>query len=187
MDDRQAAEVMHRLGQVLREVVLGFNDNLHLRSEQKQALRVPTTTIQPQNNNPLKFSASIDEALDNLLFRESSEYLPAVAAVRETFGDIKQPQQHLLAAVRVAIDGYVAKLDPAELENKVSNGKPSGLIHAANKFKYWDLFKDLYLVMTSHQPGQFPPQFLEELTRAYEREASRAAPATPNPLKADIG
>jgi type VI secretion system protein len=187
MDDRQAAEVMHRLGQVLREVVLGFNDNLHLRSEQKQALRVPTTTIQPQNNNPLKFSASIDEALDNLLFRDSSEYLPAVDAVRETFGDIKQHQQHLLAAVRVAIDGYVAKLDPAELENKVSNGKPSGLIHAANKFKYWDLFKDLYLVMTSHQPGQFPPQFLEELTRAYEREASRAAPATPNSLKAETG
>jgi type VI secretion system protein len=153
IDERQAAEVMHRLGQVLREVVLGFNDNLHLRSEQKQALRVPTTTIQPQNNNPLKFSASIDEALSNLLFRDSAEYLPAVDAVRETFSDIKQHQQHLLAAVRAAVDGYVAKLDPAELENKVSNGNPRGLLHAANKLKYWDLFKDLYLVMTSHQPG----------------------------------
>jgi hypothetical protein len=32
-----------------------------------------------------------------------------------------------------------------------------------------------------------PRRSLEELTRAYEREASRAAPATPNPLKADIG
>jgi type VI secretion system protein len=186
-DERQAAEVMHRLGQVLREVVLGCNDNLHLRSEQKQALRVPTTTIQPQNNNPLKFSASIDEALDNLLFRDSAEYLSAVDAVRETFSDIKQHQQHVLAAVRAAVDGYVAKLDPEELENKVSNGNPRGLLHAANKLKYWDLFKDLYVVMTSHQPGQFPPQFLEELSRAYELEASRAAPAAANSTKTKLG
>jgi len=187
LDERQVAEVMHRLGQVLREVVLGFNDNLHLRSEQKQALRVPTTTIQPNNNNPLKFSASVEEALDNLLFRDSAEYLPAVDAVRETFGDIKQHQQHVLAAVRAAIVGFIAKLDPEELENKVSNGKPSSLLRAANKLKYWDLFKDLYLVVTSHQPGQFPPQFLEELTSAYELEASRAAPAAANPLKSKLG
>lgn len=187
LDERQAAEVLHRLGQVLREVVLGFNDNLHLRSAQKQTLRVPTTTIQPQNNNPLKFSASVEEALNNLLFRDSAEYLPAVDAVRETFGDIKQHQQHLLAAVRAAVVGYVAKLDPEELENKVSNGNPRGLLHAANKLKYWDLFKDLYVVMTSHQPGQFPPQFLEELTRAYELEASRAAPAVANSLKTKLG
>ena len=186
LDERQATEVMQQLGQVLREVVVGFNDNLHLRSEQKQALRVPTTTIQPQNNNPLKFSASVEEALDNLLFRGSAEYLPPVDAVRETFNDIKQHQQHLLAAVRAAVDGYVAKLDPEDLENKVSNGNPRGLLQAANKLKYWDLFKDLYVVMTSHQPGQLPSQFLEELSRAYELEASRAAPAA-NPRQTKIG
>ncbi len=187
LDERQATEILHRLGQVLREVVLGFNDNLHLRSEQKQVLRIPTTTIQPQSNNPLKFSASVEEALNNLLFRDSPEYLPPVEAVRETFADIKQHQQHVLAAVREAIASYVAKLDPDELENRVSNGKPRSLIHAANKLKYWDLFKDLYAVMTSHQPGQFPPQFLEELTRAYELEASRAAPPVANPRQAKIG
>jgi type VI secretion system FHA domain protein len=187
VDERQTAEILHRLGQVLREVVVGCNDNLHLRSEQKQALRVPTTTIQPQNNNPLKFSASVDEALNNLLFRDSAEYLSAVEAVRETFTDIKQHQQHVLAAVRAAVDGFLAKLDPEELENKVSNGNPKGLLHAANKLKYWDLFKDLYLVVTSHQPGTFPPQFLEELSRAYELEASRAVPATANPRRAKAG
>lgn len=187
LDEREAMEILHRLGQILREVVLGCSDNLHLRSEQKQALRVPTTTIQPQNNNPLKFSASVEEALNNLLFRDSPEYLPPVDAVRETFSDIKQHQQHVLAAVRAAIVGFIAKLDPEELENKVSNGKPGGLMHAANKLKYWDLFKDLYVVVASHQTGQFPPQFLEELTRAYELEASRAAPPAANPLKTKLG
>jgi type VI secretion system protein len=174
LDDKQTEQVLHRLGQLMREVVLGVTENLHLRAEQKNVLRVPTTTIQPQNNNPLKFSASVEEALNNLLFRESAEYLSAVDAVRETFGDIKQHQQHILAALRTAVVHYVGRLDPEELESKISNGRAGALINAANKLKYWDLFKDLYQVVSAHQPGQFPHQFLEELARAYELEESRA-------------
>jgi type VI secretion system FHA domain protein len=159
----------------MREVILGITENLHLRAEQKNVLRIPTTTIQPQRNNPLKFSASIDEALTNLLFRQSVEYLSAVDAVREAFGDIKQHQQHLLGATRTAVRDYIDRLDPDELESKFSNNK-RGLMNAANKLKYWDLFKDLYQVVAQGQRGQFPQQFLEEFTRAYEQEASHAAP-----------
>jgi type VI secretion system FHA domain protein len=177
LDDKQTEQVLHRLGQLMREVVLGVTENLHLRAEQKNVMRVPTTTIRPQNNNPLKFSASVEEALNNLLFRDSAEYLSAVDAVRETFGDIKQHQQNILGALRTAVVDYVGRLDPEELESKVSNGRTGALINAANKLKYWDLFKDLYQVVSAHQPGQFPHQFLEELARAYEREESRSAPA----------
>jgi type VI secretion system FHA domain protein len=93
---------MLRLGQIVREVIVGVSENLHVRTDQKNTLRIPTTTIQPQANNPLKFSASVEEALHNLLFRQSSEYLSGVEAVREAFLDIKQHQQHLLAAMRSA-------------------------------------------------------------------------------------
>jgi type VI secretion system FHA domain protein len=175
LDDRLAEHTLQRLGQVMREVILGMTENLHLRAEQKSELRIPTTTIQPQRNNPLKFSASIEEALTNLLFRQSVEYLSAVDAIRETFGDIKQHQQNLLAATRTAVRDYIDRLDPDELESKFSNNK-RGLMNAANKLKYWDLFKDLYQVVAQGQRGQFPQQFLEEFTRAYEQEESRSTP-----------
>jgi type VI secretion system protein len=186
LDDKHADQVLHRLGQLMREVVLGVTENLHLRAEQKNVLRVPTTTIQPQNNNPLKFAASVEEALNNLLFRESPEYLSAVEAIRDTFGDIKQHQQHLLAAMRTAVVDYVGRLDPEELEHKIGNGR-IGLLNAANKLKYWDLFKDLYEVVSAHQPGQFPHQFLEELARAYELEESRSVPAGGAARQAKLG
>jgi len=186
LTDKEAEQALHCLGQLMRELVLGIGENLHLRSEQKNVLRVPTTTIQPQNNNPLKFSAGIEEALNNLLFRQSAEYLSAVDAVRETFTDIKQHQQHMLAALRTAVADYVGRLDPEELEHKVANGKSGMLANATNKLKYWDLFKDLYQVVAQRQPGQFPQQFVEDLARAYETEANRAAPAT-NPRHAKIG
>ncbi len=185
LDEKQTDQVLHRLGQLMREVVLGVTENLHLRAEQKNVMRVPTTTIQPQNNNPLKFSASVEEALNNLLFRESAEYLSAVDAIRETFGDIKQHQQHLLGAMRTAVVDYIGRLDPEELESKVGRG--NALIGAANKLKYWDLFKDLYQVVSQHQPGQFPQQYLEELARAYELEESRAVPAGSAARKATLG
>jgi type VI secretion system FHA domain protein len=185
IDEKQAEQVLHRLGQLMREVVLGVTENLHLRAEQKHVMRVPTTTIQPQNNNPLKFVASVEEAINNLLFRESAEYLSAVEAVRETFGDIKQHQQHLLAAMRTAVVDYVGRLDPEELESKVGRGH--ALIGAANKLKYWDLYKDLFAVVSQHQPGQFPQQFIEELARAYELEQSRAVPAGAAARQAKLG
>ena len=186
LDDKQADQVLHRLGQLMREIVLGVTENLHLRAEQKNVLRVPTTTIQPQNNNPLKFAASVEDALNNLLFRESPEYLSAVEAIRDTFGDIRQHQQHLLAAMRTAVVDYVGRLDPEELEHKIGNGR-TGLLNAANKLKYWDLFKDLYEVVSAHQPGQFPHQFLEELARAYELEESRSAPPGAAGRQAKLG
>jgi type VI secretion system FHA domain protein len=173
LDDKQVEQTLHRLGQVMRELVLGLNENLHLRTEQRNVLRVPASPSPTQTKNVLNASASVDEAIANLLFRQTSEFLQAVESVREAFTDIKQHQQSLLSALRTAAVDYIARLDPEELENKVSNGK-RGLINAANKLKYWDLYKDLYQVVTQAQPGQLPQQFLEEFSRAYETEGARA-------------
>ena len=178
LDEKQADRLLHGLGQVMREVIVGISENLHVRTEHKNALRLPNTTIQPQANNPLKFSAGVEEALTNLLLRESSEYLPPVEAVREAFGDLKQHQQTLITSLRAAVANYVSRLDPDELENKYTNGKRGGLMSAANKLKYWDLYKDLYQLVTQAEPGQLPQQFLEEMARAYEQTASRN-PRTP--------
>jgi type VI secretion system FHA domain protein len=174
LDDKQVEQTLQRLGQVMRELILGLNENLHLRTEQRNVLRIPAASNQPQDNNPLSASASVDEAMASLLFRQTSEFLQAVESVREAFIDIKQHQQSLLSALRTATVDYIARLDPEELENKVSNGKRGALINAANKLKYWDLYKDLYQVVTQAQPGQLPQQFLEELARAYETEGARA-------------
>jgi type VI secretion system protein len=176
VDDKQVEATLHRLGQLMREMIVGLTENLHVRAEQKGTLRVPNTTIQPQSNNPLKFSAGVDEALNNLFFRQTDDYLSAVDAVREAFVDIKVHQHVLLNALRTALSDYIGRLDPDELESKFSTGRRNALLNATNKLKYWDVYKDLYQVVTQHPPGQFPPQFLEELARAYEHESTRATP-----------
>lgn len=165
------------LGQLMREMILGMGEILHQRAEQKNLLRLPNTTIQPSDNNPLKFSAGVEETLLNLLLRDSREYLLPVEAVRDVFGDIKQHQQLLLKALYGAVDSFVARLDPEELEQKFSRGKSGMLLNAANKLKYWDLYKDTYQLVADHPPGELPMQFLDDFAHAYEEQEARAAAA----------
>jgi type VI secretion system protein len=177
LDGARAEQVLHTLGQVMREVIVGLTENLYLRAAQKATLKQPNTTIQPRGNNPLKFAAGVDEALDKLLLRESELYLSAVESIREAFGDIKLHQQTLVRALEPAIESYTARLDPEQLEQKLARGGRGGvLLNAANKLKYWDVFKDLYLVVTDHATGELPMQFVEDLAQSYETELAKAQP-----------
>jgi len=190
MDDREAELLLHSLGQVMREIVLGLSENLHVRAEQKNVLRQSATTIQPRDNNPLKFSASVEEALTSLLLQRGGQYLLPVEAVRQTFADIKRHQLTLLAAVKTAVDDYVGQLDPDELEKKFSGSKRLGFMNAANKLKYWDLYRDLYHLIAMHEPAQFSQAFLDALTRAYEtadKENSGPSSRTPRRPATNIG
>jgi len=173
LDEKQVEVVLHLLGQLMREVIVGLGESLHLRTDHKNTLRIPNTTIEPQSNNPLKVSAGVDEALTNLFFRQSGEYMPAVDAVREAFIDVKVHQQTLFNALRTAVSDYVGRLDPDELETKFTNGKRGGLMSAAHKLKYWDLYKDLYQVVTQQSAGHLPQLFADDLARSYEHEGQR--------------
>ena len=162
---------MQRVGQVVREMVVGITESLHVRAEQKNALRLSHTTIQPGNNNPLKFAADVNEALMNLLFKPNRAYLAPVEAVRQAFEDVKMHQVSLLAAMQKAFQDYLERLDPEELEQRFHNGaKRSALLGAANKLKYWDLYGELYQVMAQRSPGSFPRLFADEFARAYEQQ-----------------
>ena len=47
-------------------------------------------------------------------------------------------------------------------------GKRSGLLGAANKMKYWDLYGELYHTLKQNPKDDFPHTFVEEFARAYE-------------------
>jgi type VI secretion system protein len=177
LDDEQAEQTMLRLGQLVREMIVGVTENLHLRAAQKASLRQSNTTIQRRSNNALKFTASVDDALEHLLFKQSSEYLDTVAAAREAFDDIKIHQQVMFKSVQLALSSYMEKLDPDQLEDKFSNGRRGTIMGAASRLKYWDMYRDLYLVVGQGASGEMPQMFLDELARAYEKEIVRAEEA----------
>ena len=175
LDDRETERLMTELGQVTRELMVGVIDCLHLRSMQKAQLKQTNTTIQARENNGLKFSANFEEGFRRLFLDDSAEYLSAVESVRGAIGDLKEHQRGLLSATRQALSSYIARLDPDQIELRASNGRSGTLRNAANKLKYWDLYKEVFALLANGPADELPQPFLDALAIAYERACSKDA------------
>src|SRR3546814_18464598 len=72
---RTEAEAMRGIGETYREMVDGLRDALLVRATTKGEFRLEQTSIRPKNNNPLKFSFSVDQAIRALLARPEAGYI----------------------------------------------------------------------------------------------------------------
>jgi len=154
--------------------VLGLMEALKGRADLKSRLRLSQTAIQPQENNPLKFSASVDEALRKLLDPHTSRYLGPVEAIRDSFADLRTHQTALTGAIQAAIDELMNRIEPNELQERFDRGlKRGAILGAANKMKYWDLYVEFYQALNQRNEQNLPVLFAEELARTY---AEKAAP-----------
>jgi type VI secretion system protein len=159
---------------MLRETVLGLMESLKARSDIKSRMRLNQTTIQPGENNPLKFSPSVDEAVLKLLDPHSSRYLGPIDSIRESFADIRTHQTALVGSIQAAVDELLNRIEPGELQERFDRGLKRGpLLGATNKMKYWDLYTEFYQVLNQRGEQGLPTLFAEEFARTY---AEKVAP-----------
>ncbi len=163
-------------GQILRELCMGLMEFIQERNEFKRRFRISQDTIQPSENNPLKFSAGVEEGLRKLFEQYGNRYLGPVDSVRESFREIRLHQQAMAGAMHGAFVDFVHRLDPADLRERFDRGlKRGGLLGAANKTKYWDLYAELYQNLAQMQKDELPHVFVEQFARAYEARLQELA------------
>ena len=174
-----AGDLMQTSGKLLRLMVGGLMELLRERSHMKDTFRLPQTVMQAAQNNPLKFSPNIEEALRYLLNdRNEGSYLSAEDAVKAGFRDVRQHEQALVKAMLQAVEDYVDRFDPDELKARFDKGmKRGGLLAGANKLKYWELYEESYHALTQRDDGGPPQLFSEEFARAYTQEMDVARTA----------
>ena len=163
-------EVMTNAGQVLRELVSGVTELLVTRANLKSMFRLDQTTVLPRHNNPLKLSTNLEDSMKQLLVGKEGEYLGPLDSVREVSRDLKFHHEALLGGMTRAFKEFIDRFDPDELEdsfNKTLDRKP--LFDKLNKMKYWELYGDLYPIITQQGSGTLPQQFSEDFVREYER------------------
>ncbi|HEY5808557.1 MAG TPA: type VI secretion system-associated FHA domain protein TagH [Povalibacter sp.] len=171
--DTQAA-LLTLAGQLVRESVLGMMETLKVRSELKSKLRLAQTTIQPGENNPLKFSASVDEAVLKLLDAHGNRYLGPIEAMRESFADLRNHHAAMMAAMQAGMDEFMNRIEPGELQERFDRGlKRGALLGAANKMKYWDLYTEFYQALNQRNEQGLPSVFAEELARTYAEKSQQ--------------
>ena len=108
-----------QLGALTRVLLDRLLDMIQVRARQKQQLRVAQTLFQRSENNPLKFSATPQDALDSLLLRPHAANLGPTDAVNRAFDDLVSHEQALLKGVEAVVQDLLS--DPADMP------EPSGV------------------------------------------------------------
>jgi type VI secretion system FHA domain protein len=161
-------------GALLRALTTGLTATMIARAQFKSELRLGVTTIRRTENNPFKFCASPEEALERLLLRPNPAYLPALEAARGAFEDIQAHEMAMIAGLRAALRALLARFEPGALEARLDAASGlDRLLPMARKSRYWDLFTETYEQVAADAAEDFMQLFGEAFTRAYEDQILR--------------
>ena len=173
-------ELMLRLGQLLRESTRGAVELLAARAALKREMRAMMTMIQGRENNPLKFSPTVDAALLHLLGPAVAGFMPPAPAMRDAFDDLRAHQLGVMAGMKAALDGVLQRFDPQQLEAKLSGRSGlAGLIPSSRKARLWELFQQLFGQLSSEAEDDFNELFGKAFLRAYQDQLDRLQADTP--------
>jgi len=168
---RLTPESMEAIGKLLREAVHGTLDLLRARGLVKSEMRADVTRILSVDNNPLKFSPTVEAALAQLLATPLPGFMPPMRAMKDAYDDLRAHQFGFMAGMRAALDEVLGRFAPQELAKRLTN--PSmldSLLPTNRKAKLWDLFVERYRDVASEAREDFNAAFGKAFLRAYEAQ-----------------
>ncbi|MCP4321110.1 MAG: type VI secretion system-associated FHA domain protein TagH [Alteromonadales bacterium] len=169
LSDSKKVEVNETVGLLIRETMQGMMQVLKFRKKIKEEFRINVTTIQSVENNPLKFSANIDDALENMFIKENNAYKAPVDAVKEGFQGIAEHQVAVVAGMQAAFKGLIERFDPDHLEGRFEKYKSTGLL-SLGRTKRWNAYKEYHKGLVENLDDSFQHLFGYDFVQAYEEQ-----------------
>jgi type VI secretion system FHA domain protein len=149
-------------------------DVLRARERIKDEFRMRMTTFKQQDNNPLKFSANVEDALHNLLVKRNAAFLGPVEAFEDAFADLRNHQMAMLAGMRVAYESMLAEFEPERLQEQFDRQLKGGsFLSGPAKHKYWELYRNKFHDMVKDADTSFRDLFGDEFAKAYEDQLAK--------------
>ncbi len=166
--------MMERIGEMMRIATEGTLQLLLTRQEFKREVRAQATMIAAQANNPLKFSPTVEVALAHLLGPGMRGFMPAQAAMRDAYQDLRAHEFGVMVGMRAALAHVIERFEPSELEKNITAKSRLDAIFSANrKAKLWDQFVALYGGIAKEAEDDFHNLFGKAFLKAYEEQMER--------------
>jgi len=167
-------EFMNQLGKLMREMTQGTLDLLLARSLTKREVRAEMTMIEVRENNPLKFSPTVEVALTHLLAPPMRGFLPPLKAVKGAYDDLRSHQLGFMAGIQGALAGVLARFNPEQLEKRLTQKSViDSVLPMHRRAKLWDLFNELYGDISKEAEDDFHALFGKEFVKAYEQQIAK--------------
>ena len=165
-----------QLGSAFAQSLQGVLSVMRERSQVKNRFRVNQTTFQQRENNPLKFSANIEDAFYNLFNRPGSSFMPAKQAIAEAFADISQHEAAIIAGAQGAMAGMLAQLAPQKLEaTDIGGGFVDKLNPAQRQARCWARYSMLHQELAQEVQRKDHSGVNDDFIAAYEAYLRRKA------------
>lgn len=136
----EAAFVMHRVGEVYRQMVVGLTGLMRERIDAKAQYQLEQTTVRAGGNNPVRWAAADRVAVD-LLRPLGDGFLGGAAAVESTFRDIHHHLICTVAGSEGAVAATLQALDPAAIEESL---KGRGFALRGRAGEAWSRYVELH-------------------------------------------
>jgi type VI secretion system FHA domain protein len=168
-----SSEAARTLGEMLRVAVKGIMEVLRARERMKDELGMRGTGFKVAHNNPLKFSANVEDAFHNLLVKHNPAYLGPGEAFEAALRDVRDHHVALPAALRVAFESMLAQFDPEQLQHEFERQPKGAIIGVPAKLRYWELYRDKYGELSKDAAAGFRQLFADKFAAAYEEQLER--------------
>lgn len=166
--------LMRHIGRILRAAVEGTLQLVSVRASTKHEMRARVTQIQASGNNPLKFSADAAAGLEQLLSPPQRGFMDGASAMDDVMLDLVGHSIGTVAGMRAAIEGMLARFDPAALESRLAEGSLfSNLLPASRKARLWELYLQHHKYIRNEAEEDFHTLFGKAFVAAYEQQVER--------------
>lgn len=173
LSDEELEASMTQMGQVMRTMVSGIREVLMTRAAIKSEFRMNQTMIGSTNNNPLKFSISVEQALEAMAKPSSKGYLDPVSSATEALNDVKAHEVAMVSGMEAAMKGVLAKLDPKELSGQIETKGGLGTLLKGKKARYWEVYEKMYSEISDQAEDDFHDLFSKEFAKAYQDQLKK--------------
>lgn len=167
-------QLMRVFGELLRIATEGTLQLLVARALTKREVHAEATMIAARENNPLKFSPTVEVALQHLLAPAGRGFMSPPRALKDAYDDLRSHQFGVMAGTQAALAGVLARFDPAQLEGRLTQKSMlDSVVPMHRKAKLWDLFTDLYSDISKEAEEDFNTLFGKAFVKAYEAQIEK--------------
>ena len=164
-----AVDEMEAMGLRFRLLTEGLTALLRARAHEKRSARVAQTVIASAEVNPLKFTATVDEAVAALTRRRGPGYLDPEVAIRASFGDLHDHERRKWEALQQALRRMVDRFDPEAVEREMEGtGLLETLLAGGRGAKLWSLYQARYREIARAAEDRFLGEVGADFRDAYE-------------------
>jgi type VI secretion system protein ImpI len=158
------------MGALVKSVAVSLTQLLASRAETKRMARSANQTmIQPQENNPLKFAPTVEEALQLMFGPRTSGFLDAQHSFQESFRDLNAHQIKTFSAMQHAVRMLAEDLDPDAISETVEADRGIGGLVGSRKAKLWDAYVTRWRAKTASHGNGLVDAFMIYFAECYER------------------